>query len=645
MDLSSAIHLQRQGRWKEAEVLCREGLRERPEDDRLLHQLGGIALRLGRVGEAVELLSRAVRLCPADPSHRVDLAAALGTAGRPAEALDHLQVALLLQPHVPELHNNLGVTLDKLGRLPQAINAFRDALALREQYPEAHNNLGKALRETGRLKEAAASFERALRLRPGYLKAAHGVAAVAGELGDLQRTLDVLRDLVARAPCAAEARSSLLYTLHYSLEFDAEALWREHREWGRLFCDPLKEQIEPHDNDRSAERKLRVGYVSPDLREHTVTKFVTAALEHHDPANFEVSCYSDVEKPDAITLKLKGMVEHWHKTRGMKDAALDQLIRKDQIDILVDLRGHAADNRLTLFARKPAPVQVNMVGYFDTTGLATMDYRITDEHQDPLGMTEKCHSEQLIRLPHSCWCYTADADAPDVTEPPASKNGYITFGSLNKIVKVSEPCAKLWARVMEAVPGSRLLLSVAESPSAECNVAQPPSAVFDRRSKSTDGFPPDGGTQPRAAVPQQLSQMGLPVDRVDILGKTATSREYLERFNQIDIALDTFPFNGITTTCDGLWQGVPCVSLAGGTSVSRAGRSILRAANLPELATDTPEAFVRAAVDLAGDRDRLRALRLSMRERLLASPLMDHRGFARNLETAYRQMWRSWCGG
>ena len=324
---------------------------------------------------------------------------------------------------------------------------------------------------------------------------------------------------------------------------------------------------------------------------------------------------------------------------------MEALIRGHRIDILVDLRGHAAANRLTLFARKPAPVQVNMVGYFNTTGLATMDYRITDEHQNPPGMTEKYHTEQLVRLPHSCWCYTADDDAPDVVEPPALKNGYVTFGSLNKIVKVSEPCAKLWARVMEAVPGSRLLLSVAESPSAECNVAQPPSAVFDRRSKSTDGFPPDGGTQPRAAVPQQLSQMGLPVDRVDILGKTATSREYLERFNQIDIALDTFPFNGITTTCDGLWQGVPCVSLAGGTSVSRAGRSILRAANLPELATDTPEAFVRAAVDLAGDRDRLRALRLSMRERLRASPLMDHRGFARNLESAYRQMWRSWCGG
>jgi len=269
-----------------------------------------------------------------------------------------------------------------------------------------------------------------------------------------------------------------------------------------------------------------------------------------------------------------------------------------------------------------------------------MDYRITDEHQDPVGMTEKYHTEKLIRLPDSCWCYTPSEDAPEVVEPPALKNGYVTFGSLNKVVKVSEPCAKLWAAAQEAVPDSRLLLSV----------AQPPSAVSGRRPEPNGGFPPDGGTQPRRAgtvpqqtVPQRLSELGLPTDRVDIPGKTATSREYLNRFNQIDIALDTFPFNGITTTCDGLWQGVPCVSLAGGTSVSRAGRSILSAANLPELAADTPDAFVRAAAELARDPNRLRELRLTMRQRLLASPLMDHRGFARNLESAYRQMWQTWC--
>jgi protein O-GlcNAc transferase len=262
-----------------------------------------------------------------------------------------------------------------------------------------------------------------------------------------------------------------------------------------------------------------------------------------------------------------------------------------------------------------------MVGYFDTTGLATMDYRITDEHMDPAGKgdaalfsPDQYHTEKLVRLAGSCWCYTADEDAPELAAPPALKNGFVTFGSLNKIVKVSEPCAKLWAAVLESVLRSKLLLSVVSA---------------------------DAG----GAVRKRLESYGLPLDRLIVTDKTRTRREYLQRFNEIDIALDTWPFNGITTTCDGLWVGVPCVSRTGQTSVSRAGKSILHAAGLGELATETPEGFVQVASRLACDIDRLVALRRSMRERLLASPLMDHRGFARKLEAAYRQMWRAWCEG
>ena len=242
-----------------------------------------------------------------------------------------------------------------------------------------------------------------------------------------------------------------------------------------------------------------------------------------------------------------------------------------------------------------------------------MDYRITDEHMDPPGQTERFHTEKLLRLAGSCWCYTADDDSPDVDEPPALQNGYVTFGSLNKIIKVSEPCARLWARVLEAAPGSKLLVSVVSA---------------------------DAG----GVVRKRLESYGLASDRLIIADKTRSRREYLLRFGQIDVALDTWPFNGITTTCDGLWMGVPCVSMTGQTSVSRAGKSILHAAGMEELATETPDAFVATAAALAGNRDRLREVRRSMRQRLVASPLMDHRGFARKLESAYRQMWRAWCG-
>jgi len=624
MNMREAMRLERQGRLQEAEAECRRALRHSVQDADAWEMLGVLAGRRGAADEAVVAMQRAVALAPGVAEFHINLSAALGAAGRPAEAIPHLAAALRTRGNLPEVHNNLGVTFEKLNRLAEAVAAYDNAIALRSDYTEAHYNRGQALRKLGRARDAMAAYRQVLKLRPGHLRAANVLAGLAADSGDARETATCYRSVLQRNGEYAPARSAMLYTLHYDPRYGAEELFREHLEWGRRHCEPLRPRTAPHQNDRRPDRRLRVGYVSPDLREHTVTKFITAAIEHHDPGapGFELFCYSDAEVQDRVTTKLKGMVEHWHETRKLSDSQLEQLIRQDGIDVLVDLRGHAADNRLTLFARKPAPIQVNMVGYFNTTGLATMDYRITDEQQDPPGMTERYHTEQLVRLPNSCWCYTADEDAPDVAEPPVLKNGYVTFGSLNKIVKVSEPCAKLWAQVLEAVPRSRLLLSV----------AQPPSAVSE-------------DSQPGAAVPQRLSQMGLPVDRVDLIGKTATHREYLERFNRIDIALDTFPFNGITTTCDGLWQGVPCVSLAGDTSVSRAGRSILHAANLPELATDTPEAFVRIACVLARDLGRLRELRAAMRQRLAASPLMDHRRFARDLDSAYRQMWRVWCAG
>ena len=639
MDLREAKRLRKAGKLTEAESEARKAVEAHPFSAEACHLLGLLLHQRGQAADGIELARRAAALAPAVSEIRLNFGALLAAAGRAAEALPHLIEAHRLGGPPAETQNNLGACLDALHRSAEAVPLLQNAARLKPDYAHAHHNLGTALRHLGRMAEAAESYRQAVRLQPHYAKAAFGLAQAAGELGDAHEVVTFFRRILETRPELTGIRSAVLYTLHYCPEMDAEALYREHVEWGRLFCDPVRSEIRAHENDRDPDRRLRIGYVSPDLREHTVTKFITAALKHHDPANFEVFCYSDVEKPDAITQKLTGMVEHWRETRQVKSPDLEKLIRQDRIDILVDLRGHAADNRLTMFAHKPAPVQANMVGYFNTTGLATMDYRITDEHQDPLGMTEKYHTEQLVRLPHSCWCYTADVDAPEVAEPPALKNGYVTFGSLNKIVKASEPCAKLWARVLEAVPGSRLLLSVAQPAS------NPPA---DAPTLPSPGVPGEGET--RGTVPQQspvagrLSHLGLPVNRVELLGKTATRRQYLDRFDQIDITLDTFPFNGITTTCDGLWQGVPCVSLAGGTSVSRAGRSILHAANLPELATDTPDAFVRAAVELARDLDRLRELRLGMRRRLLASPLMDHVGFARNLESAYRQMWRTWSG-
>ena len=611
MDLREAKRLQKAGKLAEAEAEARKTVEAHPFSAPACHLLGLLLCQRGSAADGIELVRRAAALAPAVAETRLNLGALLAGNGRPTEALPHLIEAARMGGPAAETQNNLGACLDLLGRGTEALPLLRNAVHLKPDYAHAHHNLATALRHLGRMAEAAESFRRAVRLHPHYEKAAFGLAQTAGELGDAHEVVTFFRRILQTRPELCGIRSAVLYTLHYLPDYDAEALFREHVQWGRMYCDPVGKQLPAHANDHAPDRRLRIAYVSPDLREHTVTKFITAALQYHDPDGFEVFCYSDVEKPDQISRKIEGMVEHWRQTRQLKSPELEQLIRQDRIDILVDLRGHAADNRLTLFAHKPAPVQVNMVGYFNTTGLSAMDYRLTDGHQDPPGMTERYHSEKLIRIEPSCWCYTPAEDSPDVVEPPALKNGYVTFGSLNKIAKVSEPCARIWARVLEAVPNSRLLLS----------------ATGDAAS----------------VVRGRLARMGLPLDRVDILGKAATTREYLGRFGRIDITLDTFPFNGITTTCDGLWMGVPCVSLSGATSVSRAGKSILHASNLPELCADRSEQFIQIATELAGDLDRLRDLRLSMRDRLLSSPLLDQQGFARKLESEYRRIWRHWC--
>jgi predicted O-linked N-acetylglucosamine transferase (SPINDLY family) len=331
-------------------------------------------------------------------------------------------------------------------------------------------------------------------------------------------------------------------------------------------------------------------------------------LECHDRDRFEVFCYSDVRQPDATTSRLRAIGHAWRETAALSDEALDRLIRDDRIDILVDLRGHAAGNRMMLFARKPAPVQATMIGYFDTTGLPTMNWRVTDAWMDPPGETEQFHTGRLARLPESCWCYRPDDDAPEVMEPPVVRKGYVTFGSLNKLIKVTEPCARLWAAVMEDVPRSRLVLSA----------------------------PTDMWTATR----ERLARWGIPADRIDFLDKVRERADYLRRFSDIDIALDTFPFNGITTTCDGLWMGVPAVSLSGGTSVSRAGRSILSGVGLGRQAASDATGFVAAAAALALDPDRLREVRRGLRQRMAASVLTNRALFTERLEAAYHEAWR-----
>jgi predicted O-linked N-acetylglucosamine transferase (SPINDLY family) len=431
LDVARSHH--RADRLALAEAAYRAVLVRDPDNAGALHLLGMLCHESGRQDEAIVLLLRAVELSPAAPHFRCNLAAVLGACGRAGEAIPHLREAIRLRPSIPQLHNNLGVSLEAIDRLAEADAAYREALRLDAAYAEAHFNLGNVLQKRGDVAGALARYLHVLELKANHGGALNNAAGLFCESGRSDEAVACYRRLVALRPYDGSVHSSLLYTLHYLAGSDARSLYAEHVAWGERHAAPLRNAWLPHENDRSPGRRLRVGYVSPDFRSHPVSRFFEPVLRSRDRGQFHVTCYSDVERSDEVTARLRGLADGWRDTRGVSDQQVSTLIRDDRIDILVDLTGHMADNRLLVFARKPAPVQVSYLGYPDTTGVEAIDYRVTDSIHDPPGETEQYHVERLVRLDPCCWCYEPDDfDAPGpVGPPPVLRNGFMTFVCLN----------------------------------------------------------------------------------------------------------------------------------------------------------------------------------------------------------------------
>jgi predicted O-linked N-acetylglucosamine transferase (SPINDLY family) len=531
--------------------------------------------------------------------------------GRFDDAIAACRRAIELKPDYPEACNNLGNALNDSGRFDEAIASYRQAIQLKGDHPEVHNNLGIALRGTGRLDEAVASYRRAIELKPDYPEAHNNLGNALKEMGQLDEAIAAYRRATVLRPKLSDAHSNLLSTLNYHPGWDPATIFEEHRRWHYRYAEPLQRFIQPHRNERSPDRRLRIGYVSPDFRKHPVGHFLLPLLMRHDHKHCEIFCYAQVRASDVLTEQLRTHADHWHSLTGLQDGPAAELIRQHQIDILVDLSGHTAHNRLMFFAHKPAPVQVTFLGYPNTTGLATMDYRLTDAYADPPGLTEPWHSEQLFRLPQCAWCYQPAASPP--IEP--RKEGPITFGCFNNFAKVTEPMLLLWARILHQVPGSRLLLKT--------------------RALSSENA--------RQRVRQVLGEAGIDSECLELRGHEPAHDDHLALYQRLDVALDTFPYHGTKTTCEAMWMGVPVVTLAGKTHPSRVGVSLLNNIGLPELVANSPEEYVRLAVELAGDPPRLSHLRSTLRQRMEGSPLMDAPRFARDMETAYRSMWQRWC--
>jgi predicted O-linked N-acetylglucosamine transferase (SPINDLY family) len=607
-----ALRAYESGNRSSAEVLLKQLTLREPEHAAGHYVLGLLALESGRNELALDRFSNACRFEPGNAGFLTNRAEAARRLGRLEEAIAGFETALLLDATRVEACFNLGLALDARGELVRARDAFAAAVALRPAQPTLLHRLAQAQLDLGELDLAVETLQAVLAVAPGDQRAFSRLGSVLLYLGRHDEALASLERALELSPNDAASHSALIFQLSFQPRGDARRILDAAREFARRHEQPLvKTRPASYHNAREPERRLRVGYVSADYRLHVTANVVLPLLRHHDPKAFEIYCYSSGRRSDATTEIFRCVSHHFRDISDLDDATAAKLVARDQIDVLVDLTMHMAENRLLLFARKPAPVQLSWFAYPGTTGLSAIDYRVTDVHLDPPGQGDESYSEESLRLPDSFWCWEPLLEPLDCGPPPCLARGLVTFGCLNNFCKVNDDTLDLWARVLLAVPGSQLLLQA-----------------------------PDGSARKR--VIERLSRRDVASARVRFVSHQPRS-EYFALYREIDIGLDTLPYNGHTTSLDAFWMGVPMLTLIGTTLVGRAGLCQAVNLGLTELVASSSEQFVARAAELAQNPDRLAELRGSLRSRLVESPLMNGARFARAMEDAYRAAWRAWC--
>lgn len=583
-----------------------------PRDADAWYMAGVVSGMLGKKSESVVPLARAIELDPGHAMAYYNLGISLRDLGEMERAAVALEKTIELKPGFRGVYSTLANVLISLQRLSEAEQVFRQLLPLEPNVAENFNNLGTVLQAMGRLDEAIENYKQAIRLKPAMSVAWDSLGSAYVSSGRYEEAISTYRESLKLDPRNARAYSNLLLTLNYMEGLSPRQVFDEHRRWGEQYGDRVEAGWA--DVDCEPGQVLRIGYVSPDLREHSVACFIEPLLEAHDKEKFETFAYSSVPVGDHATARLKSLVSHWRDISGQQDHQVIERIKQDKIHILVDLSGHTACNHLTLFARKPAPLQVTWLGYPNTTGLETMDYRFTDEFADPAG-SDEFYTEKLVRLPGSFLCYRPPASVPGVAPLPCIDNGYITLGSFNNLAKMGDGVIALWSELLHEMPQAKLLI---KNPSLT-----------------------DAST--RARYLQKFVRQGIDAGRLELMGHTPTRDEHLALYSRVDIALDTFPYNGTTTTCEALWMGVPVVVLAGESHAGRVGVSLLTSTGMQENIAANREAYVQKVVALAADHSRLAALRAGMREKMLGSMLCNQHHFAAQVEQAYNSMWQEFC--
>ena len=606
--------LESQGNLGGAAAALETAMRLRPDDFGALYLYAGVLWKQGRLDEAHGALKRAIAIDPENADANYTLATLLLARGEPADAERLLRAVLKRDPDSVDAHARLFEVYDARGDLPAAAAEMEAVLRQRPDWADALYNYGCVLKKLKRLREAENAFQRAIAADPGHFRAYRMLGGVMLGQCRTAEAVELYRTARERCPDDFDLESAELFALNSSEQIADDALFARHAAFGTRIEQAHPPRFEPFQNVRHPERRLRIGYVSGDFCYHVVTLFMIPMVERHDRSAVEVYCYSTGGRVDAFTRQLSGHADVWREVSSLSASGLADAINRDGIDILVDLGGHSGIPQLAVFAQQPAPVQVTWLGYLNTTGMTRIHYRISDRYADPPGLTDPYHTETLIRLPHSQWCYRPFISVACAETPPFIRSGHITFGSFNQALKISRTVRRLWAGILQRLPDSRLVILGVEEGRAQDDLV-------------TDLV---GAAGERA--------------RITVLPYVSL-QDYFNWYNSVDIALDTAPYSGGTTSCDALWMGVPVVTAPGSRPSSRSTASILSTAGLPEWIASSPGDYVRLAVASARDEALLAGLRKSLRERLRQSPLMDEERFVRDVENAYRHMWRYWCGG
>jgi protein O-GlcNAc transferase len=605
---------QEQKQFDDAILNYQKAIELNPDLADLYYNFGTALQKKRRLDDAIANYQKAIELDPNSIDAYCNLGTAFQEKGQFDNAIVCYQKAIELNPRLADLYCNLGNTLKKEGRLEEAISNYRKAIQINPMFVEAYNNLGIALYTKGMLDEAIENYGIALVLQPDFVEAYVHLGTVYQNKGNLDKAEEYFRKALEIKPDCVFCYSNLLFSMNYNCRHDAQTVAAEHLRFRKHIIEPLSFVTTYHTNERDPNRKLRIGYVSPDFRRHPVSYFSAPVIIQHNREHFEIFCYSNSPTHDEVTQRIQEHADQWRYIVGISDEDVTELIQRDKIDILVDLAGHTADNRILVFAKKPAPIQISWIGYLATTGLSTMDYKIADNYTDPTGKTEEFYTEKLLRLPESFLCYLPDRDAPEVGRLAALSAGHLTFGSFNNFSKVTPEVFSLWAKILKELPDSRLLLK---------------GKSF--RDKTTCQYAID-----------MFMQRDIAAERV-ILQPPDASPRHLEAYNLVDIGLDTFPFNGAATTCEALWMGVPVITIAGTAYHSSVGTSLLSNVGLKDLIASTHDEYIRLAVNLSNDIERLKILRSSLRDKMAHSPLTDAKRFTINLENRYREIWKTWC--